>query len=154
LGRWRLVVAGLSVMALSTAASAACDVGVTSLPFGAYNPANASPTDASGTVTVTCTALVAIGLSWTITMSTGTSGSYSPRVLTNGASTLSYNIYTNSTRTTVWGDGTASTSAVSDSTLLQIGTNVRSYTMYGRIPALQDVRAGAYSDAIVVTITY
>jgi spore coat protein U-like protein len=133
---------------------AACNVSATTLPFATYNPASPAATDATGTVTVSCTVLVAVGLSWTVTMSKGTSSTYSPRVLSSGAATLSYNIYTTSARTTVWGDGTGGTGDISDSVVLAIGTNVSTYTMYGRIPPLQDVRAGAYSDAIVVTVSY
>jgi spore coat protein U-like protein len=147
---------GLAMGAVFTSSTswAACTVSATGLPFGAYNPANASATDAVGTVTVNCTVLVALNMSWTVTMSKGASSTYSPRFLANGAAHLSYNIYTTTARATVWGDGSGGTGFISDSQFLVIGTTVSHYTMYGRIPALQDVNAGAYSDSIVVTVTY
>jgi spore coat protein U-like protein len=148
------VLAVLGGFAMSSACRAACNVSATALPFGTYNPTSAGAKDATGTVTVTCTVLVALNLSWTVTMSKGLSPSYSPRQMSNGTGRLNYNIYTNAARTTVWGDGTASTNSISDSIILQIGTTVTNYTMYGRIPALQDVRAGPYSDSIVLTIDY
>ncbi len=147
----------VALMGASTVASAswaACNVSVTVLPFNVYNPANASATDATGTVTVTCTVLVGIAESWTVKLSKGTSTTYSPRVLLDGVATLNYNIYTTNARTTIWGDGSGGTDFISDSRLLVIGSNSYSYTMYGRIPPLQDARAGAYSDTIVVTLSY
>ena len=132
-----------------------CTVSATSLPFGVYNPANASALNATGTVTVTCQVLL-VGLfaSWTLTMSPGGSASYNPRRLSTGAATLDYNIYTSAAYTTIWGDGSGGTGTVSDAMTLVVGSNSSNYTMYGRIPALQDARAGAYSDSIVVTVNY
>jgi spore coat protein U-like protein len=43
---------------------------------------------------------------------------------------------------------------VSDSMTLLLGTTVRSYTIYGRISALQDLSPGTYSDTITVTLNY
>lgn len=148
------LITALGALAMSSAAGADCNVSATTLPFGAYNPASATAKDATGTVTVTCTVLLAANLSWTVTMSKGVSASYSPRQMSNGTARLNYNIYTTAAHTTIWGDGTASTDFASDSRLLTIGTTVSNYTMYGRISALQDVHAGAYSDSIVVTLNY
>jgi spore coat protein U-like protein len=124
------------------------------VPFGVYNPASASATDTTGTVTVTCNAVVAVGMSWTVSLNKGTSTTYSPRKLANGAATLNYNLYTSNSRTVIWGDGSDGTSVISESLFLGIGAHVFNYTMYGRIPPLQDVKSGSYSDSIVVTVTY
>lgn len=131
-----------------------CDVSATALPFGVYNPASASPTDGIGTLTVSCSATLGVLMSWTISLSPGSSASYAPRRLTSGAATLNYNIYTNTGRTTVWGDGSGVTATVADSQFVSVGTTTRQYTMYGRIPSFQDAQAGSYTDAIVVTINY
>lgn len=132
-----------------------CSVAATPVNFGTYDPLAASPDDASGSITVTCNVLV-VGLlaSWTISLSTGASGTYSPRRLSNGAGLLAYNLYTSSARTTIWGDGTGGTQSLSDSRLLVVGTNQAIYTVHGRIAAGQDEAAGAYSDVIVVTLDY
>lgn len=104
---------------------------------------------------MTCTAiLVGVSASWDILLSTGSSGSFSPRRLFSGGNSLLYNLYTSAGRTQVWGDGTAGTAKVSDSQLLLVGTNQYSYTTYGRIPALQDRAPGAYMDTITVTVNY
>jgi spore coat protein U-like protein len=151
---WLLLLA-LIAPTTSWALLESCTVSATPLPFGVYGPTSASPTDATGTVTVTCdVSLIGLLASWSIGMSPGGSASYAPRRLSSGPATLSYNLYTSSARTTVWGDGSAGTAVVSDSQTLLIGSNTKHYTVYGRIPPLQDVRAGSYSDSIVVTVMY
>jgi spore coat protein U-like protein len=55
---------------------------------------------------------------------------------------------------TVWGDGSGATSRVSDGYLLGLGGAVKNYTVYGRAPAMQNVGAATYTDAIIVTLTY
>lgn len=152
--RTRVATCLVCVLAAPSPLMAACNVSATSLPFLAYDPASSSPKDTTGTVTVSCTVLLGVGLSWTVSLSKGSSASYSPRRMTNGVATLNYNIFTTTARTTIWGDGTGGTATISDAVLLQIGTSTFNYTMYGRIPALQDVRRGSYSDSIVVTILY
>ena len=37
---------------------------------------------------------------------------------------------------------------------INIGTTTRHYTVYGRVPALQNARSGSYSDVITVTVDY
>jgi spore coat protein U-like protein len=67
---------------------------------------------------------------------------------------LNYNLFLDSNRSTIWGDGTGSTSYVSAGSLLAVGTSNRQYTVYGRVPAGQDRGAGSYTDTIVVTLNY
>ena len=80
-------------------------------------------------------------------LSTG-SGTYAARAMTSGSHQLLYNLYLDASYVTIWGDGTAGTGTLQDS------TNKNTYTIYGRIPALQNAWVGSYSDTIVVTITY
>jgi spore coat protein U-like protein len=72
----------------------------------------------------------------------------------NGGNSMQYNLYTNAARTQVWGDGTGGTAKVSDSQLVVVGTSQYSYTAYGRIPALQNLGPGTYTDTITVTLNY
>jgi spore coat protein U-like protein len=71
-----------------------------------------------------------------------------------GSHQLNYNLYTNSARTSIWGDGSSGTNTVGDSYTLGIGTTVNDYTVYGRIPALQNAYSGFYSDSVIVTVEY
>jgi spore coat protein U-like protein len=130
---------------------------VVALPvaFGNYNPTSSLSTDATGTITVTCGA-IALGanISYEIRLSKGNSTSFSPRQLKNGSNALSYNLYTNTARSLIWGDTTGGTVSVSDGYILAIISNAINYTVYGRIPASQNVAAGLYSDTIVVSVIY
>lgn len=127
-----------------------CTVSAVPVSFGIYNPLAGAPTTATGTVTVNCT----VGLlgSWTVELSSGNSGNFATRRMTNGGSSLSYNLYTSAAYVSVWGDGTGGTSVDSGSSLL--GMTNSSYTVYGRIPAGQDAAAGTFTDTIVVTLNY
>ena len=132
-----------------------CSVSATALTFGSYDPSSATARDSTGTITVTCTATVlGISASWDILLSTGSSPSFTPRRMFNGGNSMQYNLYTNAARTQVWGDGTGGTAKVSDSQLVVVGTTQYSYTAYGRIPALQDLGPGTYTDTITVTLNY
>ena len=135
---------------------ATCTVGATSVAFGAYDPSSGTALDSTGTITVNCTTTLGLGLlvNWDILLSTGGSGGYSPRRLQSGANTLNYNLYSSAARTAVWGDTTASTVKVSDSVLVVIGGISQQYTVYGRVPALQNVAAGNYTDTITITLNY
>ena len=153
--RFSVILLGLALMVLSTAARAvSCNVSATSVAFGSYNVFNASPLNATGTITVHCTNLLALFVNYTIKLSKGLSGSYAPRQMANGANRLNYNLYTDATRLTVWGDGSGGMSFVSDSFLAVLLGVTLNHTVYGRVPALQNVAVGSYSDNITVTLTF
>lgn len=127
---------------------ATCSVTATDLAFGNYDAASGTPTDASSTVNVTCTNNH--GYTVALDAGTGSGATVAVRRMTNGANTLDYSMYTDAGRTTVWGDGTLSTST-------QAGTGngaAQALTVYGRIPVGQYVTAGAYSDVVTATVTY
>lgn len=150
----------MSLMALfapgAVQALASCSVSATTIAFGSYNPFIASNTESTGTVTVACSlgGLLSLLVSYEIKLSTGGSGTYAPRRESSGANTLDYNLYTSNARTTVWGNGSGGTGTISDGYLLGLFTVTRNYTVYGRVPALQNARSGAYSDSITVTVDY
>jgi spore coat protein U-like protein len=135
-----------------------CSISVTPLSFGTYDVFSATPDDSTATLSVTCTQVSApVGnLPVTASLSQGSSGSYATRRMTSGVNLLSYNMYANATRTTIFGDGTAGTSTISGTfPFTAVGQNVTGTgTIYGRIPAGQDVAVGSYSDSIVATVTW
>jgi spore coat protein U-like protein len=153
-----LLLAVLALLPPAAAHAATCTVAATAISFGTYIPSNASPTDNTGTVTVTCSALLQT-VNYTIALNQGlnSGGSFANRRMKSGTSFLSYQIYNNSTRTTVWGDGTGGTSTVSGSFNCAVScTNTkRNHTAYGRLPALQwTASPGTHTDTITVTITF
>jgi len=93
-----------------------------------------------------------------VTLSTGGSGSYTPRQLRSGPGTLGYNLWSDLARSGVWGNGSAGTIVVTGSLRVGPGQGNGSRTavhpIYGRIPALQDAQEGDFVDSIVATLTY
>jgi spore coat protein U-like protein len=156
-GRWPTLALASALSIISQPAQAllaSCTVSASSVAFGTYNPTSATALDSTGTVTVTCIALVGLLVNWTITLNQGGSGNYLPRQMSSGAHTLNYNLYLDPARSTVWGNGNSGTSYVSDGLTLLIGSNNKSYYVYGAIPALQNAAAGNYLDTITVTMDY
>ena len=137
-----------------------CSVAATGVAFGTYDTLSTIPNDSSATVTVVCTYVSggAQQIAYSATLSTGSSGTYASRQLHAGALALNYNLFTNTTRTSVWGNGLGGTSLATGSFTIGpgVGNGRREviHPVYGRIPARQDVLDGLYSDTIVVTLTF
>jgi spore coat protein U-like protein len=146
--------AGVAALALAAVLflpgrlEAACTITTTDLNFGAYDVFATSPADSVGAVRYRCTGNTP---SFTISLGTGSSGTFNPRRMVFGAERLGYNLYLDAAHTSIWGDGTAGTSWFMAVAPDSKATNV---TIFGRIPPGQDVAAGSYSDAIVVTIQF
>ena len=152
-----LTFAGSASTSLSVSATVAnnCTISTAALAFGAYDPVatNASTAlDGTGTVTIACTK----GATTTIGLDTGThsgNASGTTRAMSDGAgspSYLSYELYQNSSRTTVWSNsgGGLFTPAAAPSRA------ARSYTAYGRVPAGQDTPAGSFTDSVTATVNF
>lgn len=133
-----------------------CAVSATPFNFGNYNPLDTLPRDSSSTLTVECSliGLLSLSISYELSLSTGSSGSYSLRTLSGPGDPLGYQLYADAARLLVWGDGTAGTVTVSDSYLLGLTTVSRQYPVYGRLPAGQQVGSGSYVDSITVTLEF
>jgi spore coat protein U-like protein len=128
-------------------------ISATSLAFGAYSPALATPQQSTMTVTATCTGILTPGGTlppFTVAMSAG-GGAFTQRLMSSGTHTLRYQLYTSATFSTVWGDGTGSTSTVAGG---NNGLTTQTITGYGLIPISQYVTPGSYSDTITVTVSY
>jgi spore coat protein U-like protein len=140
-------------VACNPLSACSCTVTATGVSFGSYDPLSQVDNGSTGTIRVVCTLILALGGSFTIDLSTGASGSYTQRSLKKGASILAYNLFSDSAYSQIWGNGTGGSTRVSQSftSLLIVD---RTVTVYGRIPAGQNVPAGAYADTIVVTVTY
>lgn len=148
------VAAGM--LGASAALAQTCTATSTGVAFGGYSTTLLSPTDGSGSVSVRCTALLALTVSYTVDLAAGSSGSFSPRTMRQGASALGYNLYTSAARTTVWGNGTGGTGRISATGILvtPLTPHNATYTVFGRIPARQNIPIGPYIDTIMATVTY
>ncbi len=130
---------------------ASCTIDTTALAFGNYDPIDPADVDNTGTVTVTCTqdAPVAITLGQGANAG-GTSTDASPeRRLSDGTNFLTYSLFSDSARTTVW-----TNEATGDVETTGTGA-ADAHTVYGRIDGGQNsAPAGAYSDTVVATVTF
>jgi spore coat protein U-like protein len=156
---WRRGLQAALLLAAAPGAGAAvtCSVSTVGVVFGAYNPLASAATTSAGSITVTCTSTNNGNTTINIvaTYGTGYSGTYASRTMLSGSNVLNYNLYFDAAYTQVRGDGTGGTTAGSATlTLGRNQTGSASGTLYGRIPAGQDVAPGAYADAIVVTVSY
>jgi spore coat protein U-like protein len=130
-----------------------CVVTGNTLDFGAYDPTSASPVTGSATVSVRCTknTVAAVALNQGA-FATGTSSCASPaRQMANGAERLGYALYSNAGLTLAWGCD-APTNDVDFTSTSTVTPNVM--TVYGRIPAGQDVGFGNYQDTVSVDVTF
>ena len=130
-----------------------CTVTATGVSFGNYNPLSSSNINSTGTVRVRCTLVAAFSGSYMIDLSTGSSNTYTQRTVRHGASSLGYNLYTNSARSQIWGNGAGGSSNITRSFAAILAID-RTETVYARIPPSQNVPGGVYSDTITVTVTY
>lgn len=133
-----------------------CSLAAGNVAFGGYDVFSPISLDSSGTLVVTCsrnggppnsTVSIAIGPS----ASSGSMVNRSMRRL-GGGDFLSYNLFREATRTSVWGNTAGVDTFVQTITVPNRGSAQISATIFGRIPAGQDVRMGIYADTVMVTV--
>jgi spore coat protein U-like protein len=136
-------------LAVSAAVSDNCTISSSPLAFGAYDPIVTHATaalDGSGGLTITCTK----GAATTVGLDLGANAAGSVRRMAAGSERLSYEMYQDSARSTVWGNSGSGlyTPPAAPSKA------PRTYTVYGKISAGQDVAAGNYGDTVVATVNF
>ena len=127
-----------------------CLISTAALAFGSYDPvvANASTDlDGTGTVTVSCTK----GSTATIGLGLGSNASGSVRRMKDATTNyLTYELYQDAGRTTVWGDAGAGLL----SPVAAPSKAARNFTVYGRVTSNQDAAAGSFTDTVVATVNF
>lgn len=143
-------------------AEAGCSVSSPGMAFGIYQPLTFAGKLTSSSVTsnvaisVVCNNIVTGG-SYTISLgpsSVGGGDRINTKYLTNsnGGDPMAYNIYREAGLLTVWGDGSVGQPLVGD---IPVGATNRSHTVYGRVmPGQRTLKAGSFSDALVITLNY
>jgi spore coat protein U-like protein len=127
--------------------TAACTISSAStLDFGATGVLVAN-VDRTSTVQVTCTDSTPYDIG--LDAGTGTGATVAVRKLSSGDATVSYTLYSDTSRTTVWGNtiGTDTVAAAGNG-------SAQNYTVYGRVPPQTTPAAGTYNDTVTVTVTY
>lgn len=124
-----------------------CTIAASDLNFPSSGTLNKT-VDASASLNVRCTRDAA----WRIGLSAGNSADLLNRRMDRigGSGSVRYQLYTNSSRSTIWGNGYGGTSLVGGT-----GTGLsQQLAIYGRVPAQKTPMPGAYRDTIIATITF
>src|SRR5262249_9336857 len=127
--------------------AATCTIGgATTLDFGSPGLLT-SNVDQTSTIQVTCTNTTPFHIG----LDKGSNGWSVPSRLMKGGGheTIQHSLYSNSARTTNWGN------TVGTDTVASAGTgSSQSFTVYGRIPTQTTPSPDTYTDTITVTVTY
>lgn len=132
---------------VSASVQAVCEVTATDLSFGTYTSQNATDLQGTTLLRATCTP----GSSYQVGLNEGTSAgaTVNQRKMVSGAQALNYQLYRESSRTSIWGNTTGT------DTVTGVGTGLaQDHTVFGSIPAKQVIPAGEYSDTITVRIYF
>lgn len=147
---WFLALLPLFALAPRAEGVLTCTFGsITGVNFGSYDVFNPGPTKGTGTISYSCKKTGGVR-NVTMSLSTG-SGTFANRTLRTGSNVLNYNLYPDAANSQVWGDGTGTTYLY---TTDPVDNRLYTLTVYGTIPAGQDVGVGSYTDTITVTMNF
>lgn len=127
----------------------------TAVAFGNYTPTGGGALiNINGGVSIACTK----NTTFTIALNAGstTGGAFTQRLMTDGAGdTLQYNLYTDGTYGTIWGDGTAPTKSV-QGTGKGMGTQVNTPVFGQMVDSATNAAQppGSYTDTVLATVTF
>ncbi|NPT53884.1 Csu type fimbrial protein [Paraburkholderia elongata] len=148
LWHWLPVAVAIGTYACASHADAAtCSVTSSSgVDFGGYDPLSGTPMNGVATVQVTC------DKNATVTLSISGQSGFGNRKMTGASDVLNYQLYTDTTRQTIWGDGTGGTQTMTLN--LKDNPRVGLFTIYGQVPGGQDVSVGAYNAMLIMTLSF
>ena len=150
--------AALLLAALPSEAAMVCSGSSASISLGGYIGDTSTPLDSIGSFSLTCardggspTATVTMGIG-----PSSTSGAIASRQLrrVGGADVLSYNVFRDALRSSVWGQTTGLDTVTQSVVVPNKASASLLFTIYGRVPGLQSVSVGSYQDNLLVTIQY
>jgi spore coat protein U-like protein len=136
-----------STFAVQSTITASCTINSAStLNFGSQGVLTAN-VDQTSTLQMQCTNTTPYNIG--LDQGTGTGATVAARMMTSGANTVTYSLYSDSGRATVWGN------TVGTNTVAATGSGgSQSYIVYGRVAAQTTPAPGTYSDTVTVTVTY
>lgn len=138
----------LLLIFLQNNVNAACVFNSSDLSFGLYkSPGQNSDLLSSTNMLVICD-IFSIGSAFSIKLLPGQSGNYN-RYLTNGKDKLYYNLFLNSSRSSIWGDGSNGTNYYNGVTKIVLRP-----TIFSSVFKTQNVSPGFYSDTISFEISF
>lgn len=127
---------------------AGCMIQTTAAAFPAYSALSASNDLGSGSLSLHCDSADSV----LVALTAGDGGSFNPRTMASstGSTSLNYNLYSDSARMNIWGDGTSYPAVT---ILFGQGAPVAT-PVYAQIFARQDVAPGKYTDTVVVNYSF
>jgi spore coat protein U-like protein len=134
-------------IAVSATVVASCQISAGPLAFGNYVGAQ---NDTTSTITVTCNTA---SVPYSVTMDNGLyySGALSTRQMNNAGARLSYALYTDAARTSLW----ENLVSVAGTTTAASPSTDNTMVVYGRVPANQILTTlGLYGDTVTMTVTF
>ena len=132
---------------VSARVQAVCEITASDLAFGDYTAQSGSPLLGTTLLRATCTP----NTTYNVGLNEGTSAgaTINQRKMVSGANTLSYQLYSDASRSAIWGNTTGT------DTVTGVGTGIaQDHTVYGTVPPAQVVPAADYQDTITVRIYY
>lgn len=127
--------------------SAGCVLTATNHDFGIYTPSSlADNINGTNILTATCTLAVPYTVGLDVGIGTGATAAVRKMTRVGGTEMLDYSLYQTVDRLLVLSDVL---------TLSGVGTGLAvDHTVFGKIPASQNVPAGNYADTVTATITF
>lgn len=138
-------------MTVSADVTASCEITGAALAFGTYNPLSTTAATSSAGLSVTCTSgsspVVKLGNGLNAVTNATTAALEARRMKggTNTTTFMTYELYSDSARTTAW--PTAGVSVTANGT-------PQTVTVYGQIPVKQNMPNDTYSDTVVATVEF
>lgn len=129
------------------------------LDFGGYEVFAPTPRDSVMNLTVTCDrngGQANVSISLRLGAGNNASSPTSRRLVRTTAPIdyLPYGLYRDVSRTSQWGSTDGVDTMVRTLSVPNKESRSTTFTIYGRIPAQQDVSAGTYADRVLATIVY
>ena len=129
---------------------ASCSIAAANMNFGAQTVLTAN-IDTTAALSVTCTTTTPYTIS--LGPGSGTGATTTNRSMTGAAGSIAYRLYQDAGRSVNWGNNPPP--AANADTISGVGTgSAQSLTVYGRVPPQTTPKQGAYSDTVIVTLTY
>lgn len=135
---------------VSATVAKACAIGAANMNMGTWS--GSGDLTGSSNVTVKCSN----GTSYTVNLDAGASSTFGSRNLVNGADLLAYNLYRNSGRTEIWGDGSSGNYNVTGTGTGMADAQNLAIPVFAKIleADLLAAKPGTYSNTITATVVY
>lgn len=146
----------LSLLPAAASAATSCSLATGNVVFGIYDVFSPTSLDTNATLIVTCNrAGGPQHVDVTIAIGPGAHGgsTASRKMKTSGGDLLSYNLFRDAGRMAIWGEVPGLDTFTQMLSVPNKSSAQATVTVFGRIPAGQDVAKGSYSDSVVVTVT-